>query len=452
MKNRSKWLTLGCVALVLAVAGATAQAELLLYYDFEGDAGTSITNLGSLGTSGTLSGPDATVAGPAGGYTPTTARTFDGSSTVIDTNITAVTMDVHQSSNYTMAAWLRPLSTSGDRMVFGQPGGNFLHNGTRGNSYWQGHWGNDIGGGTVNAIPLGNWRHVAWRYNGGQSEILVDGTTVGGPSAKGWLNNAANILVGDSTSSRYFSGDLDDVVIYREALAFNQIQHLADGGDPTNLPAPVPFKAYPSLDWDFWPASLEGWQVLHGGAHFRSGDGGGMTPANATGGFAHDGSHETMLVESPLFRLTGKTLNNETSAALMVQFAGGAGDQGGSSVDPFDNLAEVLAYNGGNANGNGLKGLAFLNVDTGQYDATIFEATNGGVDTRSFSWDDLLAMGLDDSTWYRLHYYENDQGSWGWGQINSIEMASVLPEPGTLALVGFGLAGLRAWRRRRRNA
>ena len=166
-------LLLPLVALAMFALAAPAQAELLLYYDFESDTGTSIANQGTLATAGTLSGPDATASGPVGGYTPGTARTFNGSSTRIDTGITAVTMDVHQSANYTMAAWLRPLSNSGDRFVFGSPSGNFLHNGTRGDQYWQGHHGNDIGGGDVDGIALDTWRHVTWRYEDGEQQIFV---------------------------------------------------------------------------------------------------------------------------------------------------------------------------------------------------------------------------------------------------------------------------------------
>jgi len=437
-----KLASLGCIVLVMTFAAASTQASLLLYYDFESDAGATIANQGSLGTNGALVGADALTAGPGGGFSSTTARTFDGTTTHVDTLIGAIPMGVHQSANYTMAAWLRPLSNAGDHMVFGQPSGARLHNGTRNDQYYQGHWGNDLGGGSVNGIPLGNWRHVTWLYQDGSQQIFLNGSSVVGPAARGPLNNTGNIWIGNSEAWR-FQGDLDDVVIYSEALAPNQIAWLAAGGDPTDLPEPPP----QPLDWDFRKLNLQGWTVLNGDAHFRTGDGGGMTPANSTGGFAHDGGHETFLVESPLFRLTGETVDGTN--ALIVQFAGGAGDQNGAGVI-FNTPAAVVAYNGGNSNSNGQKGLAFYNVATGVYDATIFEPTNGGTDTRLFTMADLTALGVDPSQWYRLHYYENDQGGWGWGQLNFVQAAAVLPEPATFALVGFGLAGLRAYRRRRR--
>ena len=67
MSHISKWISLGCMLLVMALAAASARGEMLLYYDFESDAGTTIANQGTLVTNGTLSGTDATAAGPAGG-------------------------------------------------------------------------------------------------------------------------------------------------------------------------------------------------------------------------------------------------------------------------------------------------------------------------------------------------------------------------------------------------
>jgi VCBS repeat-containing protein/autotransporter-associated beta strand protein len=181
-----------------------------------------------------------------------------------------------------------------------------------------------------------------------------------------------------------------------------------------------------SLSYDFYDTagSLEGWTVLNGQAHLRSGDGGGMTAGNATGGYAHDGAHETFLVESP----DDLTIGNATldgSTVLRVTFAGGAGDQDNQG-QIYNTPADVIAANGGNSFSTGQKGLAFYNVDTGEYDATIFENNNSGTDTRSFTAAQLISLGVDLNATYRLHYFENDAGGWGWGQINSLEIAHTI--------------------------
>ena len=68
--------------------------------------------------------------------------------------------------------------------------------------------------------------------------------------------------------------------------------------------------------------ALGDWSVVKGVAHFRTGDGGGLTPGNSGGGFAHDGAHETLIVESPAFALDQGLASGST--ALTVEFAGEA--------------------------------------------------------------------------------------------------------------------------------
>ncbi len=205
------------------------------------------------------------------------------------------------------------------------------------------------------------------------------------------------------------------------------------------------------VTWDFGSLTLQGWNVLNGDAHFRTGDGDGMTAGNSVGGFAHDGGHDTFLAESPEFTLNGDTLDGVN--ALVVQFGGGAGDQNGAGVI-FNSPADVLAFEGGSSNSNGQKGLAFLNVATGLYEATIFKSGDGGIDTLSFTPADLIALGLDPEHVYRLQFFENDNSSWGWGQLNYVQFAGrIVPEPSTLTMLlvlsAIGLPGYFGRRRRR---
>lgn len=179
--------------------------------------------------------------------------------------------------------------------------------------------------------------------------------------------------------------------------------------------------------WDFWDgsgANQNGWTVLNGGANFRGGDGGGVTPANSGGNFAGDGGHATFLFESPTFWFNGGTLDGTNIFSWGT--GGGAGDQNNDGPNKFADAAAVLAYNGGNSNGSGQKGLAFLNTTTNLYDTVLFNSGNGGVDTYNLTSSQLTSAGLNLLDSYRLHYYENDDGGWGWGQLNFTNIAGQL--------------------------
>jgi hypothetical protein len=133
---------------------------------------------------------------------------------------------------------------------------------------------------------------------------------------------------------------------------------------------------------------------------------------------------------------------------LEVQWAGG-GRYGSDATGPaaYANPAAVLAFNGGNSDSQGQRGLAFLNVATGNYDAILYKAANDGTPTDSYTIGQLMTAGVNPLANYRLDYFETDEGGWGWGQLNFINLAAgsqnLIPEPTSIAiwaLVGLGLA------------
>ena len=217
-----------------ALGPPDAAAALLIQYEFEDGAGsTTVANSGS-GGDGTVAGPSAAAAvvdaggSPAGGG----ALVLDDTQTFIETGFTADTAGLNGAVDYTMTAWLNLEVQGGDKMVFGQPAGNALHNGIRNGNYHIGHWGNDI---TVGSIDVGNWHHVTWRYSAGVEEVFVDGVSVGA-APRGGLNNAAEALLVGTTRTdqdRDFQGSLDDVRIYNAGLTDLQIAALAGAPVPS---------------------------------------------------------------------------------------------------------------------------------------------------------------------------------------------------------------------------
>ena len=218
--------------------------NLVVHYDFNEGSGTAITNLGT-GGDGTLTNAHAGawVASGAPDGSGYLNFTQDGDTSAdsqyVATGINASDLPVSGDVDYTMTAWARfdntaPGGDSQDNMIFGQldagDGANVLHNGARGGAFHQGHWGNDITGGTV---TVGEWQHVAYRYEAGVQSILVDGEVVV-TDTKGALSIESEIVIGATRGEqdRDFSGDLDDVRIYDIALPDGAIRSIMGGGGP----------------------------------------------------------------------------------------------------------------------------------------------------------------------------------------------------------------------------
>lgn len=442
-------------AIVLAFGLALpVEASLVAYYDFEEGSGTTINDVSGNGRTGTFQNPDAGpdwVAGAVGNW----ALDLNGSNQWVSTvNSLASQMNMDGNKPKTVSIWVETRSFA-DRGLFdlgqGGAGGDEFNLRTLGNTtdryraqFWGGPDFDVTASGSANT-----WSHFALVHDGMQGTIYYNGTAIGSKGSALVTNESRAFEIGRYRGGGYWDGKVDEVAVYSDALAQNQVAWLAAGGDPTNLPAAPPEPQTKQV-WNFGTGNLQDWTVLHGAPNFTSGDGGGVGPANSNGDRAHDGDHDTFLMESPAVKFTGETLV-DGEHVLAVTFAGGAGDQDNQGMI-FNTPADVIAFNGGNSNSDGQKGLAFFNMETNVYDAVIFENDNGGTNTRLFSMDDLMGLGVDPSQWYKLHYYENDEGGWGWGQLNSIQATAMLPEPGTLALISIGLAGLRAYRKRRRSA
>lgn len=259
-----RWLASVASACILLLSAQPASAVLNVHYNFESliDIGA---NSGALGGGGSPSGGVQQVPGGApGGFSPGNAASFDGNNgtpTHLSTNFNASQLGLQGGVNYTVAAWINPNNVGGDKMVFGQDSGNALHLGIRDGRIHFGHWGADSQSQSTIAANSG-WKHVTWQYENGAQRIFINGV-LDNNSAQGALNNNINVLVGRAANNGAYSGLLDDVVMYNEALSFNQIAALAAGANPAALPAatadPVTGpKRLNSADGHYYALSIDG--------------------------------------------------------------------------------------------------------------------------------------------------------------------------------------------------
>lgn len=246
--SQSKTSSLLAAGLFLACSLLTSQAALLIHYSFDGEApgslstGEVIANLGTSGTNGTVGIPSGSitvsadanrvngVAGELGNYLnfqPGADANEGVGSTHITSGSSLSSLGIDGNTSYSMMAWVKFDNSLNDNMVFGGNSGSVLHLGARGNSYWSGHWGDDINSGGSPTIDAGNWHHVTWTNSGTTQEIFIDGASVatgGGGSSGGFSGNLSeNLLIGTSRNQGSFRGSLDDVAVFSTLLNDSQI-------------------------------------------------------------------------------------------------------------------------------------------------------------------------------------------------------------------------------------
>lgn len=217
----------------LLLAGVS-RADLLVHYPFDVEDGTTVANLGSQ-ADGTLSG--GATYGPA--QSPTYGTAFIGNRTGANdaqvlTGLTGNDVGMGAGGVYTAMAWINWAGSNGgaDHMVFGAPGaGNFsqLHHGIRDdsapNNIHFGGWGGAQDISDAGAVPVGEWTHVAWQYDGADKVVYVNGAETTRVAGNNQTDPSLEVVVGFTARNGMgsFNGAIDEVKIYDEALTAEQI-------------------------------------------------------------------------------------------------------------------------------------------------------------------------------------------------------------------------------------
>ena len=262
MNIPSRFLRILTSAFLLACA--PAKAGLVAYWPFN-DAGT----LGTDGVGGTVltsnGGAAFTATGKSGG-----GLSLNGSNQFLSGTVNNLPIG---NSTYTQAAWFKPTVLGARGIIgWGNYGATRQVNALRifdsGNAFRHYWWGADLDSPSSATNFLdGNWHHVATTYDGTTRRIYLDGSQVVSDTPGANAATAANFRIGSTNNGEYFSGTLDDVAIYNNALSAAQVQSLASGGSPVAGPSITSFTVNKStayegdavtLSWTVNTASVTG--------------------------------------------------------------------------------------------------------------------------------------------------------------------------------------------------
>ena len=176
-----------------------------------------------------------------------------------------------------------------------------------------------------------------------------------------------------------------------------------------------------------------------------------VTGGRATGGFARwpehqsgsqDSQHPNHIMRSPAFLLTA-------TSSIDFQIGGGTG-----SANTYVSSADIDPN--GNSNDTGQQKFYLRRVSDDTYLLNERRGSNAN-SWQSFTWDIATISGAiagdAANETYTVEWVDTYSGGWGFAMIDDVVLNNVtlIPEPSTLALVTFGLAGLISFGRRRKQ-
>jgi hypothetical protein len=181
------------------------------------------------GNNGTIGGaPTYVAAGKIGA-----SMKFNGTADYIDCGA-GTSLDI--TDQVTLSAWIKPtdITASGYHDIVGK--GDMAYalrvytSQVQFYFYYSAGW-HQFNSPTYTSAFSSIWHHVAATYDGVQARIYVDGAVVASGFYTGGIATAtANVSIGRNTTStgRWYSGELDDVRVYRGVLPTSEVKKLAN--------------------------------------------------------------------------------------------------------------------------------------------------------------------------------------------------------------------------------
>lgn len=241
---------------VLLLGTLPASAGLVAYWPFSSEA--TLGNDAARGTALSATGATYTAAGKSGG-----GLALDGNNQYLSGTVPNLPAG---NSTYSQTAWIKPTLLGARGIVgWGNYGAvrqvNALRLAASGSGLTH-YWGSADLEVTNLSTTLndGNWHHVATTWDGVVRRIYLDGiqAAIDAPGSNG--ATTANFRIGSTNGAEFFSGTLDDVAIYNNALTAAEVQALASGGSPLGGPFIASFSASPATAYEGDPVTLS-WNV-----------------------------------------------------------------------------------------------------------------------------------------------------------------------------------------------
>lgn len=215
------------------VTGGTPSGDLTAYYRFDDATGTSASDAGPNGLTGTWSG---TLSGQWGTGKLRGCGVFNGTDRIVTvTDATAL----HFTQQITISLWLNPSST---QPAFATPIGKnssywLEHSGTANqNQYvWFLNNGSDQQIGGYVALTAATWTHLALTYDGTTAKTYVNGTISQSSAVSPSIaTNTNNLVFGNRVGfTRFYNGSMDEVGLWPRALSGEEIGSLYNSGTGT---------------------------------------------------------------------------------------------------------------------------------------------------------------------------------------------------------------------------
>ncbi len=230
MKSLVLCVTIAGLLLLSTIGKAVDTEGLVLYFNFDEGAGSTVRDLSGKGNDGAINGASWVKDGKIG-----SALSFESGDYVEVPHSASLSI----TDAITIMAWTYMATGSSGEMAIVSKGtwaaNDLPYELTEtpgGVIYWQFY--NDAGRDTCspNSPPVDEWHHIAGTYDGQIFKAYIDGEFGEEWQYAGTMpENTASVTIGKRSKAAdcYFTGMIDEVIIFSRALSVEEVQESMEG-------------------------------------------------------------------------------------------------------------------------------------------------------------------------------------------------------------------------------